>query len=83
MPNFELLTPDGKRLHRVWRVRIFEAELIACGFEKAKRPWEDCLKPLLLAKGLPEGFTLTGTPTRIEAQEGGPPDGNVIILEFE
>jgi hypothetical protein len=72
-----LLGPNGERYHRVWRVKILEQELLSCGLENAKDPWEEVLKPLLIQKGLPEGYTLQGTPARIETE------GNDIVLEFE
>ena len=72
---------------KVWRVRIFATELTACGFDPQKAgtigydPWP-IMQKVLLAKGLPEGFTLDRTPVRIkpfEKSEHGPG----IELEFE
>lgn len=65
--------------HKVWRVEILGDELRACGFENSVNPWELVLKPLLIAKGLPEGFTLDRTPARITPDE----ENDKIILEFE
>lgn len=75
-------------LPKVWRVRLFAKEMMDCGFDPSKSdligydPWNQVMKPLLLAKGVPEGFTLDRTPVRIkpfEESEHGPG----IELEFE
>jgi hypothetical protein len=73
----------AEALPKVWRVRLFAQELIDCGFfPEMIDPWNKVLKPLLLAKGLPEGFTLDRTPVRIkpfDESEHGPG----LELEFE
>lgn len=70
-------------LPKVWRVRLFAKELVDAGFfPEMIEPWSTVFKPLLLAKGVPEGFTLERTPARIKAfdeSEHGPG----IELEFE
>lgn len=67
---------------KIWRLRLFAKELVAAGFfPEMLDPWP-LMKKLLLAKGLPEGFTLDRTPVRIrpfEQSEHGPG----IELEFE
>lgn len=67
---------------KVWRVAISPKELVQLGFETAQDPWEQCIKPLLIAKGLPEGFTLDRTPAKwtTETDDDG---AETIILEFE
>ncbi len=68
---------------KVWRVRLYAKEIVDCGFTpELIDPWNLIFKPLLKAKGLPEGFTLDRTPVNIEAfdeSEHGPG----IELEFE
>ena len=64
---------------KVWRVPIDAKELIAAGFDPRKIDvdwWETVIKPLMLAKGLPEGFTLERTPARISTTRTG------LMLEF-
>lgn len=74
-------------LPRVWRLRLFAKELVACGFdpEKAGTIGYDAwpiIQKVLLAKGLPEGFTLDRTPVRIRPFEDSV-HGPGLELEFE
>lgn len=68
---------------KVWRVNLYAQELIDAGFfPDMINPWDAVFKPLLIAKGLPEGFTLDRTPARISPMMK---DGEMIglTLEFE
>lgn len=75
-------------LPKVWRLRLFAQELLDCGFDPEKEgvvvgysSWE-IMKKVLIAKGLPDGFTLDRTPVRIkpfDESEHGPG----LELEFE
>lgn len=85
-----ITTHEGpaEALPKVWRVRLFAKELVDCGFDPAKEgvivgysSW-DIMKKVLLAKGLPEGFTLDRTPVRITPFED-PQHGPGLTLEFE
>lgn len=84
-----IATHEGpaQALPKVWRVRLFAQELLDCGFDPSKAemigydPWP-IFKKILLAKGLPEGFTLDRTPVRIAPFEDDT-HGPGLTLEFE
>lgn len=69
----------GAAKHRVWRVPIHGHELIAAGWQPnmdANTAWDTIIKPMLIKKGLPEGFGLERTPCRMSPTETG------VMLEF-
>lgn len=74
---------------KVWRVNLYAKELMDCGFfPEMIDPWNQVFKPLLIQKGLPEGFTLERTPVAITPFERNPDIefasyGPGITLEFE
>ena len=75
------LTTDTSHV-KVWRVPLLTKELMACGFDPAKGAdwnWESVMKPMLVKKGLPHGFTLDRTPARMSPM----PKGKGIMLEFQ
>lgn len=65
---------------KIWRVPIHGKELMAAGWKagiSADDAWEKIIKPILIKKGLPEGFTLDRTPVRMS------PHGRAgVMLEF-
>ena len=70
----------SKPKKKVWRVPIHANELIECGWQagmSANDAWDKVLKPMIIAKGLPEGFTLERTPCKMSPTPTG------IMLEFE
>ena len=80
-PNATLpdVPPLGAKMNKVWRVPVHAEELIAHGWKEgidANEAWDTIIKPILLKKGLPEGFTLERTPCRMSPTKTG------VMLEF-
>lgn len=74
------IAAQAKILKRVHRVTVHAEELMSCGFDPTKPDeFARILRPLMLAKGVPERFLHEGVDCRImDSSEDGK-----FTLEFE